>query len=1087
LNNHNSDVIFPLSFAQKRLWFLSRLEPDSPFYNIPANVRISGALDKAALAWSVERIVERHEALRTVFREQDGEPVQQILERIPLDFPLTDAAGIFPEELDGWIRKQTEEELRRPFDLSTGPLLRFRLLRIGDEDHVLLTTMHHIVSDAWSMGIFIREFTLLYGEKTSGIPCSLPDLPIQYADYAEWQHEWLAGEGMARQLDYWKRQLADAPPVLDLPLDRSRPKYRGFEGGSVAFEVAADIVSRLKALCGATGTTLFMTLLGVLSVLLSKYGRQEDIVVGSPVANRNQSEIEGLIGFFVNTLVLRVDLSGNPPFMDVLERMKKTALDAYDHQDVPFEQVVDAAEPQRHLNISPLFQVSFAVQNAPVEEIVLPGLNVHPLTDIETGMGRFDLEFAFWEEGDSLRGSIVYKKDIFDAQTVARMGRHFRTLLEGAVKTPETRIGALSLLEETELRQLLGLGSRDFREFPDEPTLQKQFEAVAEKYPDAVAVSCEERRLTYRELNEKANALAHRLMAAGVGPEMLVGLYSERSIETVVGILAILKAGGAYLPLESTYHNDRLRFMLEDSGVTVVVTVRALVPSLEGLLGDRRCQLLCIDDAPDEGTAGRANPEGGATAESLAYVIYTSGSTGKPKGVEITQRNVARLFSATRPLFSFGAGDVWTMFHSHAFDFSVWEIWGALLHGGRLVVVPYWISRSPEDFRRLLQTEAVTVLNQTPSAFYQLIRADEQAGAAGNLALRLVIFGGEALDFQRLSPWFARHPDTSPQLVNMFGITETTVHASYRPLSASDADRPGSMIGVPLPDLRFYLLDGHGQPVPLGVKGEIHVGGSGLARGYLKRPELTAQRFIADPFGKAGDRLYKSGDLGRWLPDGNLEYCGRMDDQVQIRGFRVELGEIEAVLSESPLVREAVVLLRNREQGSDLAAYIVPAGSVEDFPAAEVRNHLKEKLPDYMMPGQLFALAAIPLTAHGKIDRKALLKMEQSIHLAVGALPTTPAEIALSDIWREVLGLAIVGANDNFFELGGHSLLATQVASRTQQQFGVQLPLRELFENPTISELARAIEELQLQQASEMDSAELERLLAEIEGEGLQI
>lgn len=1081
MDNHNPDVIFPLSFAQKRLWFLSRLEPDQPFYNIPANVRIRGALDREALAWSVARIVERHEALRTVFREQDGEPVQQILERIPIAFPLVDAAGIPAAELDGWIRKQAEEELRRPFDLSAGPLLRFRLLRIGDEDHILLTTMHHIVSDAWSMGIFIREFTLLYGEKTSGIPCSLPDLPIQYADYAEWQHEWLAGEGMARQLDYWKRQLADAPPVIDLPLDRSRPKHRGFEGGSVAFEVAADAASRLKALCGATGTTLFMALLGVLSVLLSKYGRQEDIVVGSPVANRNQSEIEGLIGFFVNTLVLRADLSGNPTFVEVLERMKKTALDAYDHQDVPFEQVVDAAEPQRHLNISPLFQVSFAVQNAPVEEIALPGLSVHPLTDIETGMGRFDLEFAFWEEGDSLHGAIVYKKDIFDAQTVARMGRHFQTLLDNAVKTPETRIGALSLLEETERLQLLGLGSRDFQEFPDEPTLQKQFEAAAEKYPDAIAVSCEERRLTYRELNEKANVLAHRLMADGVGPEMLVGLYSDRSIETVVGILAILKAGGAYLPLESTYHNDRLRFMLEDSEVSAVMTVRAMVPGLEGLLGGRPCRLLCIDDEAGEGTFG--NPEGGAMAESLAYVIYTSGSTGKPKGVEITQRNVTRLFSATRPLFHFGTGDVWTLFHSHAFDFSVWEIWGALLHGGKLVVVPYWVSRSPEDFRRLLQTEAVTVLNQTPSAFYQLIRADEEAGAAGNLALRLVIFGGEALDFQRLAPWFARHPDTSPQLVNMFGITETTVHASYRPLRASDAEQPGSMIGVPLPDLRFYLLDGHGQPVPLGVKGEIHVGGSGLARGYLKRPELTAARFIADPFGKAGNRLYKSGDLGRWLPDGNLEYCGRMDDQVQIRGFRVELGEIEAVLSESPLVREAVVLLRNREQGSDLAAYVVPVGGVEDFSAAEVRNHLKEKLPDYMIPGQLFALAAIPLTAHGKIDRRSLLQMEQSLPIAAAAQPVTPTEIALSRIWGEVLGLAEVGVRDNFFELGGHSLLATQAVSRIQQEFGVTLPLRELFEKPTISELATPIEELQLLQASEMDSAELESLLAEIEGE----
>jgi len=1076
LNNQNEDMQFPLSFAQKRLWFLNRLEPDSPFYNIPANIRIGGALDLAALLWSVEKIIERHEALRTVFCLKDGEPTQQILERIPIAFPMEDGGSVPSHELDGWIRAHAEEELRRPFDLASGPLLRFRLLRIADRDHVLLTTMHHIVSDAWSMGVFVREFTLLYGERVSGIPCALPDLPIQYADYSEWQHEWLAGERVKQQQDYWRGQLADLPPALDLPLDRSRPRYRGFEGGSVAFEVAPTLVPKLKALCRVSGTTLFMTLLGVLSVLLSKYGRQEDVVVGSPVANRNQSEIESLIGFFVNTLVLRVDLSGDPSFKDVLARVKKSAVEAYDHQDVPFEQVVDAVGPERHLNISPLFQVSFAVQNAPVEEIVLPGLSVCPLTEIETGMGRFDLEFAFWEEGERLHGAIVYKKDIFDASTVERMGRHFQTLLEQAARHPDAKIGMLSMLDEAERRELLALGSRDFRAFSDEPLLHRQFEAIAEKQPDSVALSGEDRHMTYRELNEKANLLAHRLMENGIEPEVLVGLYLKRSIETVVGILAILKAGGAYLPLEAAYQNERLRFMLEDSGVSTIVTLRSLVAEVERFLNGKKCNFLCIDEAGD---GESHNPISGTTAENLAYVIYTSGSTGEPKGVEITQRNVTRLFSATRSMFHFDEKDVWTLFHSHAFDFSVWEIWGALLYGGRLVVVPYWVSRSPADFYGLLRTEAVTVLSQTPSSFYQLIQADEEAGTPASLSLRLVIFGGEALDFQKLHPWFSRHGETLPQLVNMFGITETTVHASYRPLRASDAERPGSMIGVPLPDLGFYLLDEHGQPVPMGVKGEIHVGGGGVARGYLNRAELTAERFIVDPFSKTRGKLYKCGDLGRWLPDGDLEYCGRMDDQVQIRGFRVELGEIGAVLSDSPFVRNAVVLYRKREKGHDLAAYIVPTGSIEEFPASALRKYLKEKLPDYMIPGQMFTLTSLPLTAHGKIDRKTLLKMEQRALIEAKALPATATETVLSQIWGEVLGLVEVGIHDNFFELGGHSLIATQVASRTQQAFGINLPLREIFEKPTISELATLVEELQLQQALEMDSDLLDSFLAE--------
>jgi fengycin family lipopeptide synthetase B len=1079
MNDPNDTVLFPMSFAQKRLWFLNQLEPDTPFYNIPANIRMTGELDEDALQWAIDRIVKRHEILRTTFHMVDGEAVQEIHPHSHVPLPVKEPAKIRPEQLPAWIEQQIREEIRIPFDLSSGPLIRFQLIRISDQDHIVLTTMHHIVSDAWSMGIFIKEFTALYGEKSSATPANLPALQIQYADYSEWQNDWLAGETMTRQLDYWKKHLAGVPPLLDLPLDRPRPKTRHYESGSISFQASSDTVTRLTRLCRDSGTTLFMTLLGVMSVLLSKYARQDDIVVGSPVANRNQNEVESLIGFFVNTLVLRIDLTDNPSFSKVLKRVKQTALEAFDHQDIPFEKLVEAIAPERHLNISPLFQVSFAVQNAPVEDMQLAGLSVQPLTDVETGMGRFDLEFTFWED-EQLHGSIVYKKDIFDAPSVERMGQHFQTLLEAVLENPDAPIGDLTILGKAERDEMIALGSRNYRTLEEEPFLHLQFEAMAERYPEAIALTLGDAQMSYRELNEQANALAHRLITSGVMRESLVALYLERSMETVIGILGILKAGGAYLPLEPAYQNDRLTFMLADSGSRTIITMHAHVAQLNDFAEDWDGAVLYLDE--DHPSAPVGNPDAAVTSQDLAYIIYTSGSTGRPKGVEITHHNVTRLFSTTREYFAFAQQDVWTLFHSHAFDMSVWEIWGALLHGSRLVIVPYWTSRNAADFHALLSRESVSVLSQTPSAFYPLIQVDEQASTVQKLSLRQVIFGGEALDIQKLLPWFERYGDSTPRLVNMYGITETTVHASYRPLAIADARHPQSMIGDPLPDLMFYLLDEHDQPVPYGVKGEIHVGGKGLARCYHNRPELTAARFIDDPFAVAGagGRLYKSGDLARWLPDGDLEYCGRIDHQVQIRGFRVELGEIETLLSENSDISEAVVLYQEGQKGSDLTAYVVATQDDAEFPIAALRTYLGEKLPDYMIPGQIMIIDEIPLTAHGKIDRATLAGIRQDAPALSGGLPSSPTEITLAEIWAEVMDIEVIGVDDNFFELGGHSLLATQVVTRIEQAFAIELALREIFEKPTIARLAVAVEEQQLQLANEMDGESLANFLDEI-------
>jgi amino acid adenylation domain-containing protein len=1037
----------PLSFAQQRLWFLHQLDPASPAYNIPSALWMSGALAPEVLARTLSEIVRRHENLRTTFEARGGKPAQVIHPAAPAPLPMVDLAALPSEARDRLARRLAEEEAGRPFDLTAGPLLRVSLLRLDAQEHALLTTLHHVVSDGWSSGVLVREASVLYQAFREGGPSPLPELPVQYADFAHWQRQWLSGEVLEEQLGYWRRQLAGLPDGLDLPLDRERPVLPSLQGGLRLRAFSDELQTALNRLGRSRGTTFFMTMLAVFSALLQRLSRQEDVVMGTSIANRNRMETEGLIGFFVNTLVLRIDGSGGPSFDQLLARAREVALGASTHQDLPFERLVEELAPERNLGRTPLFQVMFVVQNAPSESLHLQGLSWTPMFT-ETKTANFDLTLRLFETRRGLEASLEYKKALFDASTIDRLLGHFETLASSAVAMPGAPVSRLPVLTGSERNQLSCEPLAAVRLFPAGISLHRLFERQAVRHPDAVAVVCGGERLTYAELDARAGHLAARLRRLGVGPEVRVALWLDRSLELVTAVLGVLKAGGAYVPLDPSYPEGRLRFILEDAGVAVLVSVRELLERL----GPQSVETVLLDELEEVSADPGLYLD---LPDSTAYVIYTSGSTGTPKGVPVSHANAVRLFSATQEWFGFDDRDVWTLFHSYAFDFSVWELWGALLYGGRLVVVPYWVSRSPEAFYDLLAEEGVTVLNQTPSAFHQLAAVEEEPGRRSELALRWVIFGGEALEPRRLRSWFTRHGDRQPALVNMYGITETTVHVTFRALSEADLEH-GSVIGAPIPDLYLQLLDPEGEPVPLGVPGEIHVGGAGLARGYLGRPELTAQRFVPDPFGPwPGARLYASGDLARRRPDGELEYLGRTDQQVKIRGFRIELGEIEAALARHPAVREVVVLARDGQGEKRLVAYLgVGAGEAPGI--EELRAFLRERLPEHMMPAVFMSLETLPLTAHGKVDRRALPEpdLARPELEAVYTAPRTPEEAILAEVWADVLEVDRVGVHDNFFALGGDSILSIRVRSLAAER-GLHFELQDLFLYQTIEALAQ--------------------------------
>ncbi|MEV4372390.1 amino acid adenylation domain-containing protein [Nonomuraea sp. NPDC049637] len=1016
----------PLSSAQARLWFLYRMEGPDPTYNIPLALRLGGDVDRAALRAALDDVVARHEILRTVFPDRDGVPCQRILDRYSVPMPVWQ-----PAEPAAAMRRIA----RRGFDLAAEPPFRAHLLRLGRDEHVLMLVLHHIAGDGWSAGPLVGDLRVAYEARRSGRAPAFGPPPVQYADYTLWQRDLpLTG------LEHWRATLAGLPDRLDLPLDRPRPAVLGGDGGTVPVAFPPVLMAEVEALARRARASVFMVLHAALAALLTRLGAGTDIPIGTPVAGRGHSALDGSVGFYVNTVVLRADTSGDPSFAELLDRVKAADLTAFDHAELPFDRLVEALNPPRSRDRHPLFQVMLVHQDAAEP----PGVEV-----VHTGTAKFDLTLNV---GPSGAGFLEYNSDLFDRATAHTLAGRLTRLLEQAMADPDRPLGGYDLLDAAERRTLIEEWNGDLVSEPG-GTLPGLFEAQARRTPDAVAVDA----WTYAELNARANRLAHRLIAHGARPGAVVALSLPRSPDLVAALLAVVKTGAAYLPLDPSHPAARTDHMIADAGPVCVVDA--------SWLGD-------LGDWPDHDPARDLRPG------DAAYVIYTSGSTGRPKGVVVTHHNVVRLLSATDAWFGFGPGDVWTLFHSYAFDFSVWELWGALLYGGRLVVVPYGTSRSPGDLLALLERERVTVLNQTPSAFYQLIAADD----GRDLALRYVIFGGEALEPARLAPWRARRPDL-PRLVNMYGITETTVHVTHHVLPPGE--QHGSPIGRGIPDLRVYVLDDRLRPVPPGVVGELYVAGDGLARGYLGRPGLTAERFVADPFGRPGTRMYRSGDLARWRADGTLDYAGRADQQVKVRGFRIEPGEVEAALLRHPSVAQAAVIVREDRPGDQrLTAYVVPpagtasagtasagtasAGTALDRDAldrgasggghsdtevdvGEVRAFVARALPGYMVPAAVVRVPALQLTVNGKLDRAALPAPEAPT--GGGRLPDGPREEAMCALFAEVLGLPRVGVDDGFFDLGGHSLLAVRLVARVKEVFGAEVSVGALFEAPTAAAL----------------------------------
>jgi amino acid adenylation domain-containing protein len=1096
-----------LSFSQQRLWFLDQLAPGNLFYNIPLAVEIQGKLDAAALQKTLNEIVARHAVLRTNFKTIGGTPVQIVRAELNVELPFIDLTGLAEQEQKIEAKRLAQEEARLTFNLQSDPLIRARLLRLGaagphqGEKHVFLLTMHHIVSDGWSMGVFLKEIVALYEAYSTGKPSPLPDLKIQYFDFAHWQRNWLQGEQLERQLDYWKKQLTNQSRFLDLPTDHPRPAIQSSRGATQSFEFSGDLSEKLNELSRREGATLFMTLLAGFQVLLYRYSGQEDISVGTAIANRNHSEIENLIGFFVNTLVMRTDLSGEPNFKALLKRVRDTSLGAYAHQDLPFETLVEALQPDRNLSHTPLFQVAFALQSSVLsqrpnsEDLNRGGLAFNPI-EVDSGTAKFDITLSLAETPDGLAGALEYNRDLFEPDTIQQMIEHFRILLEGIVADPDQSVATLQLLSKTEQQVLLVDWNASEMDTPVDRCAHQLFEARVNEQPDVEAVRLEEIALTYRELDRRANQLAHYLRTLGVRPDVLVGISTERSFEMVTGILGVMKAGGAYVPLDPTYPSERLAYMIRDSEVPVLLTQQRLLERLpiqgSGESGatdstqlsttqlsttqlSAKMHIVCLDtDWPEIEKYPTNRVVSNVAPDNLAYMIYTSGSTGRPKGTLLRHRGLSNLTEAQRRAFGITENSRILQFSPLSFDASVWETFMALANGATLVLARQETLASGPDLLRYLKDQAITTATLPPSVL-RLYTA-EQVSRQGLPSLQTVISAGEACTPELVANW-----SPGRDFFNAYGPTETTVCASMYHCTGAETMQPP--IGEPIANTKLYILDKHLQLVPVGVPGELHVAGVSLAVGYRNQPEMTALKFIENPFRTAGpdisdrsnqaqpgttslyptrrvDRLYKTGDLVRYQRNGNIEFLGRVDQQVKVRGFRIELGEIESALGGYERLKEGVVVTQDAGAGDKrLVAFVVPNPG-EALEVNELRSFLRKVLPEYMIPSAFLILEELPLSPSGKVDRKALAAMRdfdrpelKSEYIA----PRNDIERRLAAISSELLHLDKVGIYDNFFELGGHSLLATQFVSRVRDEYGIEFPLRKLFESPTISAIAETI------------------------------
>ena len=1028
----------PLSFAQQRLWFLDQLEPGTPAYTIAIRQRLYGPLDVTALAAALTEVVRRHESLRTTFSTKGGEPVQRIADPEPVAFRIIDLQVVPAGERNDAAERAVREEARQAFDLERGPLFRPVLLQFGPDEHEMLLAVHHTVADGWSLGIIAHEIGVLCDAYGAGRPSPLPEPPIQYADFAMWQRQWLTGDVLETQRQYWHERLGRLPAPLELPTDHPRSRWPKATGASHGLELPRGLTDRLRERSRREGVTLFMALLAAFKVLLARYCGQEDIVVGTPVANRNHPELESVVGFFANTLALRTDLSGDPTVRTLLERVRETCLGAYSHQDMPFEKLVEELHPQRVPGQNPLFQVSFVLKDASTGA---------DFWFVPAALPPFDLTLFIDDLSDgTLRASIDYRRDLFEPERIERLAGHYRTLLEGVAADPDRRLSALPILTPAERHRLLMEWNDTASVYPA-GTVPEVFETQVERAPEAVALLYEERQFTYRELNRRANRVAHRLRALGVGPDTLVAVCMERSLDMVIACLGILKAGGAYVPLDPAYPTERLAFMLADSGAAALLTRRVHIEHLP----ERLVPTICVDaDADALERESPENPERIAGPGNLAYVMYTSGSTGSPKGVEIPHRGILRLLFGIS-YARLGPGETVLHASSPSFDLTTFELWGPLLHGGRCALFSGRVP-TPDALRDLIEKHGVTTMWLTGSLFNSIVDAAPEALRG----VQQLLVGGEALSVPHVRRAAEALPST--QIINGYGPTEATTFACcYHVPGPPEADATSIPIGRPIANTRVYVLDRNLRLVPIGVPGELWIAGDGLARGYVNRPQLTAERFVVHRLSETlEERLYRSGDVVRWLANGTLEFLGRLDDQVKLRGYRVELGEIETTLARHPRVLEVAVVVRpGRDGDKRLVAYVVADGAVV---SRDLREFLSSKLPEYMVPKAFVVLDRLPLSANGKVDRRALPEPDERAELVQAPVePRDELERELAEIWRDVLSVGRVGIRDNFFDLGGHSLLAVRMFAWLEERLGARLPLATLFEAPTIEGLAALI------------------------------